>query len=383
MTPRLGNIAVIARFTALALFLLAGCGGKSPGEEENGALPDGADPGSDTSTDSPDGGEDTSSVSPADTDAPYLCADLIPGADLIVDDNYNYRLERTLTIEHTVLKDATNILFDWGGLTEDLYGEPLSPLVDIDLALLTLWHFDREELAFRINEDNLPISSYLKVMFTAFPEDSFTKQHLLDFTTFGVAPGEDRIWSYFDMSHPDFAYPQETHTFMLSLSKGTQPGKNDRMLALFTLSPASTNTELRLTNNATVLDYTVDLRTPKRLPIPVGRADLVFDWTALRKNAMGREFDDTYITHLTVAHYASWTLADMEAQFLTMNDKADQTWKGEIVQGTAMSLSETVDATRQPFPGIDRTGIWVIALFCDVSCNNPAPWFLTILQPCE
>ena len=49
-------------------------------------------------------------------------------------------------------------------------------------------------------------------------------------------------------------------------------------------------------------------------------------------------------------------------------------------QSTQLSLFERF--LTQANSGIDSTGIWMAALFCG-NCNNPAPWSITILEPCQ
>ena len=41
------------------------------------------------------------------------------------------------------------------------------------------------------------------------------------------------------------------------------------------------------------------------------------------------------------------------------------------------------DAGGQAFTGVDATGVWILALSCSVYCSSPAPWYLTVLKPCD
>ena len=53
-----------------------------------------------------------------------------------------------------------------------------------------------------------------------------------------------------------------------------------------------------------------------------------------------------------------------------------------MTAGRTIDLSTLTDANGNAFPGIDDSGVWMAALFCG-KCNNPAPWSITILQPCK
>lgn len=60
-------------------------------------------------------------------------------------------------------------------------------------------------------------------------------------------------------------------------------------------------------------------------------------------------------------------------------------WQPDLLSGSKKLLSELVDAEGAPFPGIDASGgTWIVALQCG-SCWGavPAPWFLTVLEPCS
>ena len=82
-----------------------------------------------------------------------------------------------------------------------------------------------------------------------------------------------------------------------------------------------------------------------------------------------------------MAHYSTATVADLQKQFLDLQDIADGWWSGPVVSGASINLGALVDAGGATFPGIDSSGVWLAALFCG-NCNNPAPWSITILEPC-
>ena len=79
------------------------------------------------------------------------------------------------------------------------------------------------------------------------------------------------------------------------------------------------------------------------------------------------------------------TPAELEAQFTDLRTIATDLYSANIFSGTVLDFTMLADSTGNPFPGVDSTGTWLVALFCD-NCRNPAPWYLTILesvsQPC-
>jgi hypothetical protein len=302
-------------------------------------------------------------------------------AEVVITDDTNYALEHSLAIEMTTLKDATDLAFDWGALTADFFGKPLDPLIDVDLVLISLWNMTPAELQENLQRDNLPLSVN-KGAITTYPEDAFTSQNLLGFDLLGNPLPEEDLWARFDTNDPNFQYPQDSHTFMLMASTGTALGKGARMLSLFNLDPSSTQTELALTNGSSELQFSVGLSASRKVAVPTGRADLTFDWSQMTVNALGNEYQASQITEAVVAHFATTSLSELEQQFLNLETLAQGWWSGQVVAGDSIGLGTLVDDQGTPFAGIDATGTWIVALFCTNTCNLPAPWSVTILEPC-
>ena len=170
---------------------------------------------------------------------------------------------------------------------------------------------------------------------------------------------------------------------MLMASTGTVVGKGGRMLAFFNLDPNATATELALTNTSATLDYEVDLERARPLRVPAGVPGLTIDWREMTQNALGNEFVGAQITRATVAHFSSMTIPELEARFLELESLADGLWTAEVAAGRSIDLSTLLDRNQAAFPGIDDRGIWFVALFCTANCNNPAPWSITFLTPCD
>jgi hypothetical protein len=83
-----------------------------------------------------------------------------------------------------------------------------------------------------------------------------------------------------------------------------------------------------------------------------------------------------------VAHYQQ-ALPELEDRFLELETIASTGYQATVQSDEPTLLSALEDQAGNPFPGIDDTGVWVLALFCDRYCDNPAPWYLTVLEPCE
>lgn len=369
--PRMFRTYQVARSIvfACAVVGLAACGAdqEDSGDDANAIAP------------SPTG----SSTSPSSSEPPAVASP--SGAtcseQLIITDATNYSFSNTLNVEMTTLKDATDLTFDWSEVTTDLFGKPLDPVVDVDLVLVSLWGMTPTELEQNLRIDNLPLSVN-KGAITSYPEDSFASQTLLNFDLLGEPLDEAEIWTRFDTSDPQFQYPQDTHTFMLMLSTGTLLGKGARMLSFFNLDPGAEQTTLAVTNESTKLDYSVSLTTAEPVSVPTGTGTLNIEWGEMSTNALGNPYIGTQITEAVVAHYPDRTLEELEAQFLNLEELAGGWWSAEVTAGTSIGLETLVDDAGMAFPGIDAQGVWLVALFCTKNCGNPAPWSITILEPC-
>jgi hypothetical protein len=294
----------------------------------------------------------------------------------------NYSFSSTMTVESTVVKDAENLRFDWSALSVDFFDAPVNAAEDIDMLLISLWGMTETELAMNLNADNLPLKDN-KGAITFYPDGTQTSANLLDFDSFGNEIPEDDLWRRFDTSTPDYEFPPESHTFMLTAATGTVPGENSRMIGYFRLDPTATNTTVTLTNASTQMDWSAQLASAPELAVPAGNPALTIDWSQMNTTAMGSAFDGTQVTEVVVGHYSTMTVSDLEQQFLFLEDLADAWYWGEVYSGQSLDLNELTERTTgAAFPGIDATGVWMVALFCTANCNNPAPWSITKLTPC-
>jgi len=327
------------------------------------------------------GGEPANSGAGGSGGASPVC-DAPNGSFTILDDT-NYSIPSKLNVKTYTVKDHTDLVFDWGKLMRDFYGKSLDPKRDIDLVLLSLWKKTPAELEDALAHDVLAPNDNVGVI-TTYPADDYTSQNLLNFNFAGnPIPDQDELWQYFDTQNPRFAYPPAEYTFLLEAGTGTALGKGARMLAFFTLDPASPNTSLTLADDSAVLDYSVHLTGARAMRVPPATPHLTIDWSRMTKNAIGNAYDGTQINEAVVAHFSNLTLADLEQRFLDLQSLADGWWSEPVRAGKSIDLAGAVDANMAPFAGIDGQGVWLSALFCTVNCNNPAPWSITVLEPCN
>jgi hypothetical protein len=243
-----------------------------------------------------------------------------------------------------------------------------------------LWRYPKADLLVDINNDTLD-TSYLLALGAKFTRQSMTSGSFLDLQSPSGGDVDDaELLSYVDTT----VYDTSAHSYFVMIAEGESFGHGTKMISFFEPSPDVTNTEVRLTNDSTILHYTANLTDLKRIAVPPNTPDIVIDWIdsdMLRNNAMGQEWVPTKITDVLVAHYRDKTPADLQASFLDLELIADETWRIFLSAGQSVKLSFLQNEAGEPFAGIDGEGTWIIALKCG-SCANPAPWFLSVLQSC-
>jgi hypothetical protein len=142
---------------------------------------------------------------------------------------------------------------------------------------------------------------------------------------------------------------------------------------------------VEITGISTDLDYSVDLKTLTPVGLPGGNVeDLSLNWENITVNARGGPFTPSSISEIVVAKFTDMSVCDLETEFLDLEVLADERYTAEL--GTVNTGVDLSNLTRvndgAPFNGIDDAGLWIAALLCR-ECSNSAPWFMTILQPCD
>jgi hypothetical protein len=296
---------------------------------------------------------------------------------IIADEVNNYQFSSTLTLPSVTVKPMTEIHFEWGGLTKDFLNHDVNPMTGIENINVILWQLPEAELAQKLNDDSLDAQdgqppAVLNTM-------GATSADLFDFKTVaGDVIPQETFDEYLDPAE----FPPAMNTYTAILAVGDLAGDSEvKMLQAFKLDPASTNSTVTITNASTTLMYDAKLGLLQPTLIPAGNGAIEIDWGDVETNAMGAEFLPTQITRARVAHYNE-TPAELEDKFLDLELIATATYEAPVLSGTSIMLNELKNEGGQAFPGIDGQGTWLVALFCGV-CRNPAPWYLTVLKPCN
>jgi hypothetical protein len=303
--------------------------------------------------------------------------DFTCGPNVAANEVNNYSLSSWLSFPPVSVRPDSDLSFDWSGVTSDILGHELDPLADIDQVTVMMWSLSLDELEEVLNSGEIQARHPTTVPLTLFTDNEVSSGNLWGFTVAGNPALVEEIMLYYNAAE----YPPDQHSYTVMIASGKSLGQGTRMIQSFLLDPESTNTAVAVTNTSTTLDYTVDIQglTPTR--IPAATAAIQIDWSSLTVNALGEQFSYYDIDRVMLGRYTE-TVAELEASFLDLELIAADLYQAFVPSGTAIDLSTLITENGQSFAGIDSNDTWVLALICG-SCSNPAPWYLTLLEPCQ
>ena len=293
---------------------------------------------------------------------------------IITSNDKNYEFHSDLTIDLTPVKPSSDLTLDWSGVTTDF----LKRAVDqnkIDMIEVSLWNMTLDAFEDGLNNDTLqnPI-----VIADIKPPHGQLSESILKLEVPAGPLDEPTILSYLS----DTNYPPANHLFAVMVATGDMYGQGTYMLGGFKMDPTSTNTQVNITSQSTKVDFTAKIAGRPATYIPAGTGAITMDWGKQKLTAAGAEFLPSSITRFRIGHYTQ-SVTELEGDnFLQLDEIAQEMYEAPVDVGTKISFDKAVNTkTGAPFAGIDDTGTWLVALNCG-ACQNPAPWYLSILKPC-
>jgi hypothetical protein len=316
----------------------------------------------------------------ADTGASGACM----GTSITASETNNYSFWSSLTFPPVKVAPRSDLQFDWSGVTADFINHAVDPKKDLNTILLLEWDLSLADLQTKLNADELASRDLTIVPPLSYtPDGNTTSARMLEFELNGNPIGGelvsvDHVLSYFD---PE-TYSPSTHTFTLMATTGQSLGQGTRMVQSFMVDPDSTNTSVTMTQDSTRLDFQADLTKLTPTSIPAGQAHIKLDWGKMKTNALGGDFSTTRITSAFIGHYGETTAELSGEKFLDIDLIASVLYRKDVDVGTSADFSAFADASGNQFSGVDDSGTWLLGLQCG-DCRNPAPWYLTVLKPCD
>jgi hypothetical protein len=324
---------------------------------------------------------------------------------VVADGASNYTFSSIITVKPTtVAAHDPEVTFDWAGLTTDFLGRATSPTADIDSVGLIIFGLTIAEFETRLNADDGTLQMFNRGALQFLTGNTATSTAMADFGVYGQPESTYRTSLDVQAAVDDYLDPMETdpasHIFVVMPSTGLELGAKSRMVQVFTIDETSTTTSIEFgastklapgtdghtggtdgPSMSVVFDVDLDALTP--VTVPAGTSTLTVDWSGMTMNGLGRPWVTRSLNRALIGRYTQ-SLTELESGFLDLESLADDIYSLEIDTDEPTSLAGATSETGQAFPGIDGSGTWILALFCDPRyCANPAPWYLTILEPCN
>jgi hypothetical protein len=288
----------------------------------------------------------------------------------------NYGFKSSIKLHPVTVKSMSDLTFDWGGVTKDFLGHAVDPVKDLNSIFVLLVNLPVAQLETQLDNDTFSQASIQITPPPLFSPNGQTSGSMFEnFTVGGETIDLTTAGPYLDAA----TYTPANSTFAIVAQTGPNLGSNIRMLQQFQLDDSSTNTMVTLTNSSTTLTYTADLHSAHPTGVPAGTAALTLDWSQIPTNALGNPFDATSITSAIVGHYTQ-SLSELEGQFLDLQTIAQDLYTAPTPYGTTLDFTTLMDSAGNPFTGVTSDGTWLVGLICGM-CQNPAPWYLTVLAP--
>lgn len=276
----------------------------------------------------------------------------------------NFAWTGGLVIPEYVTAEKQDITIDFSALTDDMLCHEMDPVADVDnLGLTRFPHMDEAEVSAGLTNNSL-LQSDTNGYVSCEPGDR-TSCKLSEFNFGGTAYNTVEV------------YEEAGGTFLIVVANGFDPGQGALFLAFLKPTPGSDVMEANLTPTCDVVDYDVDLTAMTHLALPA--APSCIDWSALTIAGNGEPVVPGKLDEILIGHYTE-TPDELDDQFTDIEILASEFYTLELTGGTDADLSGAASADGTAFTGFTTEGTWLLGLRC-TSCTNPAPIFMTVVDP--
>ncbi|MES2644376.1 MAG: hypothetical protein V4850_33125 [Myxococcota bacterium] len=284
---------------------------------------------------------------------------------LLADEN-NYAFTGALDVPSITTASATDVTVCWDEVLHDLQCHDLDPVAGIqNIGLVRFPNYSQVEVEAALSTNSLQqsaISGYVE----ARTDGTNTCANLADFSFFGTT---------IDVAEE---YTAAGGTYMLLLTEGVVAGVGARMITFLSPEEGNTTTEVSVGDGCGLLEVDADLEALTSVPLPADGPFLV-DWSTLTIDGQGNPIAVEDIDGLMIAFYEGETPATLETQLLDLELNATELYNLTLTGETTADLADATGASGA-FTGFSGDGTWMLALRCS-RCYNPAPVFLTVMDP--
>lgn len=278
---------------------------------------------------------------------------------VLIDEN-NFSYTGLVEVPSFVTAASQDIEICWDNLTTDIQCHETDPLEDIDsISMIRFPDLTQDEVEDKLSNDALQQAD----------QDGYVENIELDGTCASLSS-----LSFMGTAIDVPSEYIEGSTYLMLFSTGTTVGVGSRNLVFLEPSSASDVQEVSVGEGCGILDFTVDLNSLSTVEV---RSDgpWEIDWSQVTVNGLGNQLQFSNVDSLMVGFYQGMSVTDLENRFLDLELMATELYTLPLSGGVTADLSQM-----EGFSGFAGDGTWILALRCSL-CQNPAPLFLTILEP--
>ena len=329
--------------------------------------------------------DETNDSEPVDSEHETTEQDTCGGflSQIVLDEAHDYTFSSEVDIKDFDIQGYPNIpTFRWGGVTKDILGHEIDPVEDVGHVDVIVWKLDNyETFEDWLNTDSLdstklvsPVSLLQEELDKGIAEGSLDK-----FCSFGYCPHTEEFFNVKGI------YPPDEHIFVLVIGRGNGIGE-DAIAAAF-INPVDdpeAATDLDIDDSAITLTYEMSF-SEKSFRVISDPAGITLDWVDMigENNALGQVFYPSDAGRIMLTFYRDKGLADLEESFVDLADIADEKYTFEPPDPTPITLDMLEDEAGNAFASFnEEAGTWLLSFWCISGCNNPAPKYLAVVEPC-
>jgi hypothetical protein len=286
----------------------------------------------------------------------------------------------SLDVELVEVAAEEDLKICWTDIAVDIQGHAVDPKKDInDVSFVRVLRSDPADVEQILNDGTLT-QDKVEGAWEVLPTGDDTCAMLSEFRDIS---GDTAI------KVEDSFQIDDRYTYLLVFASGTKIGFGARTMLILEPSSDSLETEVNaLEDSSSKLTFDVELASREKLEMPA-EGPWQIDWSAITTDNHGNKLDKNAVDRLLIGFFAGKEPSDLEARFLDLDQKtpelggADQSWEVSVEKGSLASLEGAKGRNGEPaFSGFDtdEDGTWIIGAFCGL-CQNPAPVFVTILDP--
>jgi len=295
------------------------------------------------------------------------------GDGLVMEQKNNYTYSNTIDIQSVEVGSGADANVDWSGLATDVRARTVDP-TQVQQISLVKFSYSLDELLPLVAQNKIDAQKqadeiYLFDNCLSDGDPCTTSNTLGAFQITGIA---------FDPA--TLLLEDDSVTWLVSVLDKPRGSIDLLMSKAITPKDASNNHDVTVGDGDTTLDYTVDLHSAPSIQAPAGSPDVSLDWSAVKKDVYGNDYNSVAGDTLLIGHYSGQTVDDVEAEFLQLDTAATEVYRTSVVQATSLDdLSIATDEAGNAFPGFDTDGTWLVGVQCS-TCSTPVPLLLATVS---